>query len=75
MSYHQSQIIEKIGTEELRIDVIIELSERINLCIKQNTHFLNKYSNSICIKNNLPCKLLSIYTVCGIRDKECTYTY
>ena len=30
MSYHQFQILEKIGTEESQIDVGIELSERVN---------------------------------------------
>ena len=41
MSYHQFQFLEKIGTEASQIDASIELSERINLFIKQNTYFLS----------------------------------
>ena len=46
MSYHQFQIFEKIGTEESQIDASIELSERINLCIQQNTYFLSNSPNT-----------------------------
>ena len=41
MSYHQFQIFEKIGTEESQIAASIELSERTNLFVKQNTYFLS----------------------------------
>ena len=45
MSYHQFQIFEKVGTEESQIDNSIELSERVNLLIKQNTYFLSYSPN------------------------------
>ena len=45
MSYHHFQIFEKIGTEESHIDTSIELSERVNLSIKQNT-YIHLLSNS-----------------------------
>ena len=45
MSYHQFQIFEKIRTEESQIDTSIELSERVNLLIKQNTYFLSNSPN------------------------------
>ena len=45
MSYHQFQIFEKIGTEESQVDTSIELSERVNLLIKQNTYFLSNSPN------------------------------
>ena len=45
MSYHQLQLLEKIGTEESQIDVSIELSEKINLFINQNTYFLSNLPN------------------------------
>ena len=47
MSYHQFQIFEKIGTEESQIVTSIELSERVNLLIKQNTYmyFLSNSPN------------------------------
>ena len=45
MSYHQFQIFEKIGTEESQIDTSIELSEKVNLLIKQNTYFLSNSPN------------------------------
>ena len=45
MSYHQFQVFEKIGTEESQIDTSIELSERVNLLIKQNTYFLSNSPN------------------------------
>ena len=38
MSYHQFQMFEKIGTEESQIETRIELSETVNLFIKQNTY-------------------------------------
>ena len=38
MSYHQFQMFEKIGTEESQIETSIELSETVNLFIKQNTY-------------------------------------
>ena len=41
MSYHQFQMFEKIGTEESQIETSIELSETVNLFIKQNTYFLS----------------------------------
>ena len=44
LSYHQFQIFEKIETES-QIDYSIELSERINLFIKQNTYFLSNSPN------------------------------
>ena len=37
MSYHQFQIFEKVGTEESQINTSIELSERVNLFMKQNS--------------------------------------
>ena len=43
MSYHQFQVLEKIGAEESQIDASIELSERIDLFLKQNAYF---FSNS-----------------------------
>ena len=46
MSYHQFQIFEKIGTEESQIDTTIELSEIVNLLIKQNTYFLSNSPNN-----------------------------
>ena len=45
MSYHHFQIFEKIETEESQIDTSIELSERVNLLIKQNTYFLSYSPN------------------------------
>ena len=45
MLYHQFQIFEKIRTEESQIDTSIELSERVNLLIKQNTYFLSNSPN------------------------------
>ena len=41
MSYHQFQVLEKVGAEESQIDASIELSERINLFLKQNAYFLS----------------------------------
>ena len=59
MSYHQLQIFEKIGTDELQIDTGIELSERINLFIKQNTYFLcNSLNDLILCCTNIPLALL-----------------
>ena len=49
MSYHQFQMFEKIGTEESQIETSIELSETVNLFIKQNTYFLSN-SPEICQK-------------------------
>ena len=45
MLYHQFQIFEKIGAEESQIDTSIELSEKVNLLIKQNTYFLSNSPN------------------------------
>ena len=45
MSYHRFQIFEKIGTEESQIVTSIELSEIVNLLIKQNTYFLSNSPN------------------------------
>ena len=45
MSYHQFQMFEKIGTEESQIETSIELSEIVNLSIKQNTYFLSNSPN------------------------------
>ena len=62
MSYHQFQIFEKIGTEESQIDTSIELSERVNLSIKQNTYFLSNSSNAIReLHEHLTCT--DIYTI------------
>ena len=59
MSYHQFQIFEKIGTEESQIDTSIELSERVNLLIKQNTYFLsNSPNDSILNCTNISLALL-----------------
>ena len=59
MSYHQFQIFEKIGTEESQIDTSIELSERVNLLIKQNTYFLsNSLNDSILNCTNISLALL-----------------
>ena len=54
MSYHQFQMFEKIKTEESQIETSIELSETVNLFIKQNTYFLSNSPNdlilSMCLK-------------------------
>ena len=47
MSYHQFQMFEKIGTEESQIETSIELSETVNLFIKQNTYFLSNSPNDL----------------------------
>ena len=47
MSYHQFQMFEKIGTEESQIETSIELSETVNLFIKQNTYFLSNSPNEL----------------------------
>ena len=63
MSYHQFQILEN-GTEELQIDVIIDLSERINLFIEQNTYFFSNSPNDLILirvaYNNLYRKILHV---------------
>ena len=55
MSYHQFQIFEKIGTEKLQIDINKELSERINLVIKQNTNFSVIHRIIINLHEHLTC--------------------
>ena len=45
MSYHQFQILEKIGTEDSQIDDSIELSETVNLFIKQYIYFISNSPN------------------------------
>ena len=64
MSYHQFQILEKIGTEKSQIDVSIKLSERINLFIKLNTYFLgNSPNDSVNMKlhEHLTCAVMFWY--------------
>ena len=56
MSYHQFQMFEKIGTEESPIETSIELSETVNLFIKQNTYFLSNSLNDLI----LSCTNISI---------------
>ena len=56
MSYHQFQMFEKIGTEESQIETSIELSETVNLFIKQNTYFLSNSPNDLM----LSCANISI---------------
>ena len=51
-----SKIFGKIGTEESQIDASIELSEGINLFIKQNTYFLSNSPNDLI----LSCKNISV---------------
>ena len=59
MAYHQFQIFKKIGTEESQIDTSIELSEKVNLLIKQNTYFLSNSPNDfIFICTNISLALL-----------------
>ena len=55
MPYHQFHSFEKITTEELQIDTNIELSERINLIIKQNISLALLYFS---MPNNLRRLLL-----------------
>ena len=59
MSYHQFQIFEKIGTDESQIDTSIELSERVNLLIKQNTFFISNSPNDFILScTNISLALL-----------------
>ena len=81
MSYHQFQIKKNIGTEESQIDDSIELSERINLFIKQNTHFFSYSSNDLILgctntsltllyfgmPNNLRNLLLYVHVILNFR--------
>ena len=72
MSYHQFQIVEKIGTEGSQKDTSIELSERVNLFIKQNTYFLSNSPNDLilsCTNISLHCYIL----VCPITYGDCYY--
>ena len=58
MSYNQFQIFEN-GTEELQIDVIIKLSERINLFIEQNKYFFSNSPNDLILScTNISLALL-----------------
>ena len=60
MSYHQFQMFEKIGTEESQIETSIELSEIVNLFIKQNTYFLSNSPNDLILScTNISLALLS----------------
>ena len=59
MSYQQFQMFEKIGTEESQIETSIELSETVNLFIKQNTYFLSNSSNDLILScTNISLALL-----------------
>ena len=59
MSYHQFQMFEKIGTEESQIETSIELSETVNLFIKQNTYFLGNSPNDLILScTNISLALL-----------------
>ena len=59
MSYHQFYILEKIATEESQIDASMELSERINLFVKQNTYFLSNSPNDLILScTNISLALL-----------------
>ena len=59
MSYHQFQMFEKIGTEESQIETSIELSEIVNLFIKQNTYFLSNSANDLILScTNISLALL-----------------
>ena len=58
MSYHQSQSLEN-RTEELQIDANIDLSERINLFIEQNTYFFSNSPNDLILScTNISLALL-----------------
>ena len=49
----------KIGTEESQIETSIELSERVNLLIKQNTYFLSNSPNDFILScTNISLALL-----------------
>ena len=61
MSYHQFQMFEKIGTEESQIETSIELSEIVNLFIKQNTYFLSNSPNDLILScTNISLALLYV---------------
>ena len=47
MSYHEFQMFEKIGAEESQIETSIELSETVNLLIKQDTYVLSNSPNDL----------------------------
>ena len=69
MSNHQFQMFEKIGTEESQIETSIELSETVNLFIKQNTYFLSNSPNDLI----LSCTNISITWEEGIATKPQVY--
>ena len=59
MSYHQFQILEKIGTEDSQIGDSIELSETVNLFIKQYTYFISNSPNYLILScTNISLALL-----------------
>ena len=56
---NNSKFFEEIGNKELHIDTSIELSERINLFLKQNTYFLSKSPNDLILScTNISLALL-----------------
>ena len=65
MSYHQFQMFEKIGTEESQIETSIELSDTVNLFIKQNTYFLSNSPNDLI----LSCTNISL-ALSGVVGRE-----
>ena len=59
MLYYHVLILEKIGTKELQIDAKIEVLERINLFIKQNTYFFSNSQNDLILSyTNISLALL-----------------
>ena len=61
MSYHQFQMFEKIGTEESQLETSIELSETLNLFIKQKTYFLSNSPNDLILSyTNISLALLYV---------------
>ena len=63
MSYHQFQMFEKIGTEELQLETSIELSETVNLFIKQNTYFLSNSPNDLILSYTNISLALLVYPI------------
>ena len=75
MSYHQFQMFEKIGTEESQIETSIELSETVNLFIKQNIYFLSNSPNDLILScTNISLAQLHCYIlVYPITYEGCYY--
>ena len=73
MSYHQFQMFQKIGTEESQIETSIDLSETVNLFIKQNTYFLSNSPNDLILSCTNISPALLYFGIYPVTYEGCYY--